>query len=418
MERRSEPGLDTRRKQTTTMMLPIETTTTAPLPARDGSTVPVGSPVRYAVDGDRVLVRATDGRGAVIPLALAQTALAALVVAAPSDPVDALLSQVGGVAEARTLPSHRPAVKNGKAPSDHIVTHADLAQCRTARELCAMTGLDWRVEAVPLQTADGRTSSARSIRRSDTGAELSFESPRYAVVQNEAALGLLDPIVAAGCPFVGAGWVSGGKKVFAQADLGRVSEIVPGGRMKHLLHVRAGHSSGSGGAVYVVRSDVRIVCRNTLARATSTGARLFRVRHVGNAAQRVDDVRAAIEKMLSEIDAQVSVYREMALRPFSDADVRATLDAILGTAEERAKEQWRKDADALMASMWRNGSAIGANLAGRTAWGALNIITEYADHKMAARSASPEMSRIEGDAARLKSHAYDVILERVGLAAN
>lgn len=395
---------------------PIDTTLLTPVTALDRTTIPAGTAVRFAALGDTVGLRAADGRGAKMPLALAQTALAALAVVSPAVTVEDLLDAGfaparGANDTARVLPSHRPAKQGG----DHIVTHDDLRLARNAAELCQMVGLDWRVRAEALQTADGRPSAGRSIRRMDTGAELSVESARYAVVQNVDALGVLDPVVAAGCPFVGAGWVKGGKKVFAQADLGRVSEVLPGDRMQHFIHVRAGHSSGSGGAIYVVRSDVRVVCRNTLARATSTGAKLFRVRHVGNATARVDDVRAAMEQMFAEIDAQMAVYREMAARPFTDADVRATLDAVLGTAEERAKENWRRDADALMTQMWARGSAKGAALAGRTAWGALNVVTEYADHTMAQRTENPEMAKVEGEPARLKAHAYDVILARAGM---
>lgn len=404
------------------MYQPIDTTLAAPVSALDNKgTIPAGTPVRFAVDGDTVLVRASDGRGAKMPLALAQVCLAAMVIAAPAVTVDDLLdapmapsrivsTDATPVAAPRvsSLPSHRA---RKATDEQHVVLHADLRHATNAAEMCEMVGLDWTVSTCDLQTVDGRASSAKSLRRSDTGAELDVVSGRYSVIQNADAFGVLDPIVAEGCPFVGAGWFNDGRKVYAQVDLSTRSEIVPGDSVQHYLHVRSGHESGVG--MSVVRSDVRIVCRNTLARATSTGAKLFKVRHIGDTAAKVLDVREALEAMRAEIDRDVAMYRMLAARKFSTDDVRSVMDSILGTKEQRARETWRNEAQKALTDMWSTGRAIGANLAGATAWGALNLVTQYTTHTMAKRTDAPQLAVIDGEAARMNDRALEKILVMV-----
>lgn len=64
------------------MYQPIDTTLCAPANV-NGRLYPAGTRVRYAVDGNLALVRVVDGPGARMPLALAQTCLAALALATP-----------------------------------------------------------------------------------------------------------------------------------------------------------------------------------------------------------------------------------------------------------------------------------------------------------------------------------------------
>ena len=75
---------------------------------------------------------------------------------------------------------------------------------KTGAEAAKLAGLDWKVGLRDLYFSDdgekcgGKARKVRSIVRESDGRELGYCGTRTALLQNDAAFALMDPIVAAG----------------------------------------------------------------------------------------------------------------------------------------------------------------------------------------------------------------------------
>lgn len=158
-------------------------------------------------------------------------------------------------------------------------------------------------------------------------------------------------------------------------------------------------------------TSVRVVCNNTLQQALANSSGRVTIPHV-------KEFRAA------DIKDQLGIGREqwIAFTAALDALAKIKLDeahasklvdkifAIPEDPEKRMVDPNRLHA-ANVADMFKFDNAKGAEMAGRTAWGLLNCVTEYVDHHKRARS---QGNRIDsawfGPGAALKGAAMNELM--------
>lgn len=419
---------------TNTAITPASTKTIAPITVGE-SVIPEGTDVLYAIDGGDALVRVVGGRGVRMPLALAQTALAALVVtshATVEDLLDAGFAP-SRVAEndtrapaARTVtrPGHgtqagvdRPATELSYRATDSFVTEAAVASCKTAKELCDRAGLGWNVSRRAI-TVEGGASGASdfvSIVRDDTNAVLTVRSSGFEVQQPHEAFAPLESLVAAGATFRGAGSFRGGKTIWAQVNLGE-HEVVDGDGVKMFAHVRDTYDGHRAWSLQV--GSIRVVCANTLMHACAAGEMLARSGHNAGLRSTVENAAEALAALRGMAQRRVEEYRRLAgwkmNRDAVEALIAATLPRPDMADKVKADAAWRRQCADVMELLARGRGVEIEGVMG-TGWGALNGVTEWADHTYAAARKADlvvmEQRIHEGCAARVKEAAFDWLLD-------
>ena len=248
------------------------------------------------------------------------------------------------------------------------------------------------------------------IVRSDTHAPLSVVSRRYQVVQPVEVLEFYrDLVEVGGFELETAGVLKGGRKLWALAKTGQEAVLRGGDRVKsYLLLATACDGTLATTAQF---TSVRVVCNNTLQIALGDSTAAVKVPH----STKFDP--AQVKRALG---VGVSTFQEFMYRMRLLSERRVTAGEagkfarevlMLPTVSEKAAQS---ASDAVLALF--HGKAIGASLdaANDTAWGLLNAVTEWTDHRRRARSPSNRLdSAWFGVGATIKQRALDAAIEFV-----
>ena len=312
----------------------------------------------------------------------------------------------------------RLATTSDFSDGDSFALDANMSGARTVEEMCARAGLTWNVAVENFRTESGAMGGdLRAIVRQDTGLVMAVRSKNFHVMQNPELFKPLQPLVDAGATFRGAGSFREGRTVWAQVRLGEFN-VVPGDGVEMFAHVR---DSRDGNHVWSLQiGSVRIVCANTLLHACQSGEFLSRARHDRKYRATVDDAAKALESLRGSAMEIIREYQRLAAWKFSRDSAKELLEACLPTSlskdADKARTLAERQRDEVMDVIFRGqtgGYAIDQVLG--TGWGALNGVTDWADHVLAtSRSATPAAAlqrATEGGAAAVKSAAYDWLIE-------
>lgn len=279
-----------------------------------------------------------------------------------------------------------------------------------------MAGLDWKAQRALVRFNTDREGSQSEwadnvvIFRSDTKAPLAIVSDGYKVVQPAECLEFFRDLVAeSGFRIVTAGALKGGRKIWAQADIGETEAIVGNDLVKGRVLI----ATSLDGSMRTVVKHVseRVVCANTLGYALREGGKQFALGHRSvfdaSAAKHALGLSAAsFHSFMVQMRtlATVPVSREQAAKSFAELlDVDPTAKDYRITPTEPL---------ANVVALF-GGRGKGSNLPGvkGTAWGWLNAVTEFVDHHARARSTDNRIdSAWFGNGERIKSDALDKAL--------
>lgn len=261
--------------------------------------------------------------------------------------------------------------------------------------MVARAGLAWSVSlrTLAIRGDDGKPQtldSHKALQRDDTREVLDVVGKGYRVIQNHESFAPFDSLVSeGGAEYVGAGSFDAGRIVYAQAKLRFAAEVLPGDMVRGMTLLSNGH--GGSRAYKCTQTMVRVVCLNTLMMAEAEGDRLFKIKHTKNAGERIEAAHAALEAMFRRAAREVDLYRAMAARKLSVADVAAYVHRLFPLPEDadakRAAENVRRmRREVLELTDGGNGTDI-PGVRG-TLWGAYNAVTEHVDHVRARRGDS------------------------------
>jgi phage/plasmid-like protein (TIGR03299 family) len=285
-------------------------------------------------------------------------------------------------------------------------------------------GMDWTIRETPVRYMTEQVGSLGSIMsfddqkvlyRSDTKSPLSVVSSRYQVVQPKAVLEFYrDLTEVSGFELETAGVLKEGKKFWALAKTGKQvalkgNDVVNG-------YILLATSCDGTLATTATPTTIRVVCNNTLAIALSGASSAIKVPHstsfdaqavkkqLGIAVSQWDSFIYRM-KTLSERKVKTHESMNYFLKVLCQTD--GHVDPSLGLTNERALKKVQSLYD---------GQGKGAELASAsgTAWGLLNAVTEFVDHKKRARSQEYRLdSAWFGQGAALKQRALDHALQLV-----
>lgn len=242
----------------------------------------------------------------------------------------------------------------------------------TAAEAIELAGLNWLVGMEKAFTADGtELAGVRVSRRQTDGAVLGVVGERYRPLQNHEAFSFFDPFVAAGeATYETAGSLGGGSRVWVLARINRDPVMIGNNDQidKYIL-LSNGHDGKI--AVRIGFTATRVVCANTLSLAHgSNDSKLIRVRHSSRMMPTLSDIRVTMDTIDQSFKATGEIYQKLANSAISKGDLKKYVCQIFDTPEDSPPR--------CMANIERNfDSGIGSDIAGNTAWGAYNAVTDY-----------------------------------------
>jgi phage/plasmid-like protein (TIGR03299 family) len=258
------------------------------------------------------------------------------------------------------------------------------------------SGLDWEVEKVPVFIA-GQDARARvrvpgrwGVRRTTDGAALGVVGNTWQPVQNAEGFAVLSDLLAEAGGEVwieSAGALDEGRKVWILARCAAELQIA-GEQYRSYIGFCNGHDGRT--AVTAFMTDVRVVCTNTLGYAVGGAERsnqIVRVRHSTRSVERLSEARHILglrSKRLEELavmgewlveaempDGEFELFLEQLMPLDPDTEGTPAHTMIGGRREE-------------LTSLYYGSENLGP-IRG-TRWGALQAVTEYADHRRLQRN--------------------------------
>jgi phage/plasmid-like protein (TIGR03299 family) len=272
-------------------------------------------------------------------------------------------------------------------------------------------GMDWTIEQSDVLfnvSADGmhiRThADAKVLYRSDTLAPLSVVSPRYKVVQPHEVLHFYQDLVSAGgFELETAGVLKGGRKLWALARTGQEALLKGNDQVKAYLLLA---TSCDGTLCTTAQfTSIRVVCNNTLQMAVGDATGAVKVPHSTKF-----DPQAVKESLgigLSAWEVFIGNLKQLSRRPISPEEARQYFSTVLDEPIPEVDDGIASKAMQQVTALY-SGAGLGSLLSGSrgTAWGALNAMTEYVDHRRRARSQDYRLdSAWFGQGAQLKQKA-------------
>lgn len=208
---------------------------------------------------------------------------------------------------------------------------------------------------------------------------------RYRVIQNREAFALLRAVqeYAPEVKITSAGSLRGGRQTFMVVHVAD-DYLIPGDPLEERGRYLAFVNSYDGTlALQVIRSNIRIVCSNTLDAALRYGT-AAKFRHTGDVFGKVDDAR--LQLGFAEVHSRLesAAAQHLVEVPVSDVTFEYALqhiapahhpDGKLKEGRAAATAQAMRDA---IAKVYYESPTIGDKRG--TAWGALNAFTYYSNH--------------------------------------
>lgn len=278
-------------------------------------------------------------------------------------------------------------------------------------------GMDWKVQRSKVRyfgDSEGQQQFEMEDRhvllRSDDKKALGIVSPEFKIVQPGAVLEFFRDLTEdAGMHLHTAGTLFGGRKFWA---LAKVGEATIQGADKVGGYLLLATACDGSMATEIRETSIRVVCNNTLSMARAVGAKrdVIKITHRSKF-----DAAAVKTRMLdsgSSFAAHIALAQELSRKRVTNAMAEQFVRELLRPNEVllEGEEVRAPKGEAEILSLFRS-SAIGGTLLGAngTAWGLVNAVTEYVDHKKPGKTESHKLdSAFFGAGDDLKNRAFDL----------
>ncbi len=268
--------------------------------------------------------------------------------------------------------------------------------------------------------------------RADTNVELGAVGPDYEPVQNTDAFRIFEPLLDRGVLTLETGgvlrdgadaWLMGKWDI---ERFGPITREVFGSEVVPYALIATNHTGRRG--VLVQKTNIRVVCANTLGFAEGTREQRVVVRHSGDAHERlVEAAEALFLNFIEEYEVLSQQYRSMKSTFLSLVEFRQLVTAEVA-ADPRARRGWNPEARMAGAvveryerkvseldRLWIDGAG---HVGDQSAWEAYNAAVEAVDHNTDLWPNRTGVYRtqklLDGDLAQMKGR---VLANLVGLSA-
>lgn len=286
-------------------------------------------------------------------------------------------------------------LKNGEAAmfavSRHTVWHGlgqRVDEALTAEQAIKEAHLDWGVEKEPVYLKRGDDFAIMdgkfSVTRIQDQKSLGFVGADYMPFQNHEAFDFFDTLVDSGeAKYETAGALYGGRRIWLTAKLPETMLVAGGDEADMYLYLETSHDGSKATTVGI--SPTLIVCQNTLNMAMARAKQSFSIRHTESAKGKVQEAREALQLTFKFADAFKLEADEL-------CSIKTTNEIFAEIL--KANMVWQPKAtprniDAILAN--RNESQTIRDETRFTAWGAVQALTEWSQHKRGFRTDESKM---------------------------
>lgn len=203
-----------------------------------------------------------------------------------------------------------------------------------------------------------------------------------------------------------AGSLMDGARIWCLAETGDVHKVLGEDRVDGYLLLSTSYDLTL--STLAQFTSVRVVCNNTLQMALRESSGRITIPHIRdfNADQIKADLGIGREQWVA-FTGVIDALAKIKLDSAKAAEVMNTVFKMPEDMEKRTLDPDRIHVDNVV-QMFKDQSFIGADLAGQTAWGLLNSVTEYVDFKKRARNQNNRLnSAWFGEGAQLKTRALN-----------
>lgn len=297
-------------------------------------------------------------------------------------------------------------------------------------------GVDFEVEKQPFTTDPGIKCPRWMVTvRKDTKAPLGVVGKDYEVVQNRDVFKFFDIALAEApegetAPAVidTVGALGAGERVFMMAALPGEVEITHDDLVERFLLLTSSHDGSY--SIKILFTPIRVVCQNTLHAAMSGAKHIVSIRHTKNVQASLEQAHRMLAESHKYWFRALAGFRYMSTLEMNEAKTKEFLDKIFPAKAKPKKGEpttildpttgeevpllsvgpkMQKIRDEVLALY--DGGAQGFDLAGHTAWGMFNAVTQWIDHSRKSRTGiNLWENSIFGLGAGIRQRAFDALV--------
>jgi len=273
-------------------------------------------------------------------------------------------------------------------------------------------GLDWEVQKSPVFYEDGVSFKDRFVlNRTSDRYPFAVVSSRYKPVQPKEIFEFFRDLLAQhGMKMHTAGSLMNGGRIWALAQTGDSAFIRGSDRVDSYLLLSTSYDLTL--STLAQFTSVRVVCNNTLQQALEESDGRVTVPHT------TDFDQEFIKEALGISKEQWSIFSG-ALRVLAHIDMdapkaREVLSKVFDLPEDPTKPHPNRKHVEIIVNTFAAQAFKGSDLAGYTAWGLLNGVTEYIDHWKRARNQGNRLnSAWFGEGAEYKKRTLNELLKLI-----
>lgn len=277
----------------------------------------------------------------------------------------------------------------------------------TVEEAFEKGGVDFEVEKQPFKTVPGIECPKWMVTvRKDTKEPLGVVGKDYEVVQNrdvfkffnfalkeapegEEAPAIIDTVGALGK----------GERVFMMAALPGEIEITSDDLVERFLLLTTSHDGSY--SIKILFTPIRVVCQNTLHAAMSGAKSIVSIRHTKNVEASLEQAHRMLAESHKYWFRALAGFRYLSTIEMDETKVKEFLDKVFPARAKKGEmvtdpttgeeipvmavgPKMQKIRDEIVRLY--DGGAQGFDLAGHTAWGMWNAVTQWIDHARKSRT--------------------------------
>lgn len=256
--------------------------------------------------------------------------------------------------------------------------------------------------------------SHRLVVRPDNDRVLGVVSDKFSLISHAAMGEIIETVL--GQPnvkFETAGSVKGGATVWALAYIDEPYRIAGDDSETFPFLAVLNHHDGSG-ACKIVATQVRVVCWNTVQAASMEGERTGRqyvIRHVGDVASRLEEVKAALAGVKDEASAWSELAEALFGMPVTDLHLNQYISEFIPMPEaDTISDRVRANIEGARSkfrSIYLDSVTCEAHRG--TALGLVDAATEYLDHVRGFRSRDTYLGRTMLRPEPMKARAVNIV---------
>lgn len=299
-----------------------------------------------------------------------------------------------------------PMFYNEERVTPWVASGHEVGGLKTSQEMLKASGLDWLVEMLPVY-AESPTTTVSSwgenlipmtaeleqprrilvpnqyaMIRDRDNAVLGNAGSRYTMFQNWQGFEFMDDVIGgAGAVYDTAGPLSGGKVTFVSAVFPQ--PVLIGGEDPIEKYLILANSFDGSMKLTVMRSNIRVVCRNTLNLAMKTSPAIWGVTHTKSMDDRLAEIKRTLELSSKYDDEFEKTMNDLIEQDFDKREFEKLVRVLWPSKARNDGEAQRQ-----MAAMGVFESSTTVTDGWRyTKYGALQAVAEYVDWIKPVRSA-------------------------------